>query len=113
MLDSSIVVIGALAAMAWLDWRLMLIVIMLIPAVVIIVWFYQRWSAPAVSKARQLRSEINAQVAESISGMSALQASNAEQRFGERFATTNQLHYRARLDELRANAWLLRPALDF
>jgi len=113
MLDSSIVVLGALAAMAWLDWRLMLIVIMLIPAVVIIVWFYQRWSAPAVSRARQLRSDINAQVAESISGMSTLQASNAEQRFGERFANTNQLHYVARLDELRANAWLLRPALDF
>jgi ATP-binding cassette subfamily B multidrug efflux pump len=113
MLDSSIVVIGALAAMAWLEWRLMLIVTMLIPAVIIIVWFYQRWSAPAVSKARQLRSEINAQVAESINGMSALQASNAECRFGERFAATNQTHYHARLDELRANAWLLRPALDF
>ncbi|MFZ6773153.1 ABC transporter ATP-binding protein [Undibacterium sp. SXout7W] len=113
MLDSSIVVLGALVAMAWLEWRLMLIVTMLIPAVIIIVWFYQRWSAPAVSKARQLRSEINAQVAESINGMSALQASNAEQRFGKRFADTNQLHYAARLDELRANAWLLRPALDF
>jgi len=112
MLDSSIVVLGALTAMALLEWRLMLIVLMLIPAVIIIVWFYQRWSAPAVSKARQLRSEINAQVAESINGMSTLQASNAERRFGERFAKTNQLHYAARLDELRANAWLLRPALD-
>ncbi|MEB0031051.1 ABC transporter transmembrane domain-containing protein [Undibacterium sp. RTI2.1] len=112
MLDSSIVVIGALVAMAWLDWRLMLIVAMLIPAVVIIVWFYQRWSAPAVSRARQLRSEINAQVAESINGMSTLQASNAERRFGARFDATNQQHYHARLDELRANAWLLRPALD-
>lgn len=113
MLDSSIVVIGALAAMAWLEWRLMLIVLMLIPAMIIIVWFYQRWSAPAVARARQLRSEINAQVAESINGMSTLQANNAAGRFGERFATTNQLHYQARLQELRANAWLLRPALDF
>ena len=78
MLDSSIVVLGALLAMAWLDWRLMLIVLLLIPAVVVIVWFYQRWSAPAVSKARQMRSDINAQVAESISGMAALQACNAE-----------------------------------
>jgi ATP-binding cassette subfamily B multidrug efflux pump len=112
MLDSSIVVLGALVAMAWLDWRLMLIVTMLIPAVVIIVWFYQRWSAPAVTRARQLRSEINAQVAESINGMSALQACNAEAGFGERFHNTNQQHYAARLDELRANAWLLRPALD-
>ena len=112
MLDSSIVVIGALAAMAWLDWRLMLIVLTLIPAVVAIVWFYQRWSAPAVSRARQLRSDINAQVAESINGMSAVQASNAEQRFAQRFRGTNQQHYGARMDELRANAWLLRPALD-
>ncbi|MEB0140854.1 MULTISPECIES: ABC transporter ATP-binding protein [unclassified Undibacterium] len=112
MLDSSIVVLGALVAMAWLDWHLMLIVLLLIPAVVIIVWFYQRWSAPAVTRARQLRSEINAQVAESISGMSALQACNAERGFGQRFADTNRLHYTARLDELRANAWLLRPALD-
>jgi ATP-binding cassette subfamily B multidrug efflux pump len=112
MLDSSIVVLGALAAMAWLDWRLMLIVTMLIPAVVVIVWFYQRWSAPAVIRARQLRSEINAQVAESINGMSALQACNAETGFGARFHGTNKQHYTARLDELRANAWLLRPALD-
>lgn len=112
MLDSSIVVLGALLAMAWLDWRLMLIVLMLIPAVVVIVWFYQRWSAPAVTRARQMRSDINAQVAESINGMSALQACNAERAFGERFEATNQQHYGARVDELRANAWLLRPALD-
>jgi ATP-binding cassette subfamily B multidrug efflux pump len=112
MLDSSIVVLGALIAMAWLDWRLMLIVLMLVPAVVVIVWFYQRWSAPAVTRARQMRSEINAQVAESINGMSALQACNAERGFGERFEATNQKHYAARVDELRANAWLLRPALD-
>ncbi|MBI3285528.1 MAG: ATP-binding cassette domain-containing protein [Burkholderiales bacterium] len=112
MLDSSIVVFGALVAMAWLEWRLMLIVAMLVPAVVVIVRFYQRWSAPAVSRARQLRSEINAQVAESINGMSALQASNATQRFAQRFADTNQTHYAARMEELRANAWLLRPALD-
>lgn len=112
MLDSSIVVLGALIAMAWLDWRLMLIVLMLVPAVVVIVWFYQRWSAPAVTRARQMRSDINAQVAESINGMSALQACNAERGFGERFEATNQKHYAARVDELRANAWLLRPALD-
>ncbi len=112
MLDSSIVVLGALLAMAVLDWRLMLIVLMLVPAVFVIVWFYQRWSAPAVARARQMRSDINAQVAESINGMSALQACNAERDFGQRFETTNQVHYGARLDELRANAWLLRPALD-
>ncbi|MET3108205.1 ATP-binding cassette subfamily B multidrug efflux pump [Oxalobacteraceae bacterium GrIS 2.11] len=112
MLDSSIVVLGTLTAMAWLDWRLMLLVATLIPAMVVIVTLYQRWSAPAVARARQLRSDLNAQLAESIAGMSVLQASLADGRFSERFAVTNQSHYRARIDELRANAWLLRPALD-
>ncbi|GAB3459891.1 ABC transporter transmembrane domain-containing protein [Massilia terrae] len=113
ILDSGIVLVGTTAAMAWLDWRLMLIVLALVPAVLGIVWLYQRLSAPAVTRARALRSDINGQMAESIGGMSVLQANNAQERFGARFATTNRAHYKARLSELRANALLLRPALDF
>jgi len=112
MLDSSIVLLGTMAAMAWLDWRLMLIVLCLVPAVVGIVWLYQRLSAPAVTRARALRSDINGQMAESIGGMSVLQANNAASRFAARFAATNDKHYTARVAELRANAFLLRPALD-
>jgi ATP-binding cassette subfamily B protein/ATP-binding cassette subfamily C protein/ATP-binding cassette subfamily B multidrug efflux pump len=112
ILDSSIVLLGTTAAMAWLDWRLMLIVLTLVPAVLGIVWLYQRLSSPAVTRARALRSEINGQMAESIGGMSVLQANNAQARFGSRFADTNQSHYKARVAELRANALLLRPALD-
>eukprot|EP01034_Spumella_vulgaris_P035897 gene35897-44262_t len=112
MLDSTIVLVGTMIAMAWLDWRLMLIVLALLPAVLAIVWLYQRWSAPAVTRARQLRSEINGQMAESIGGMPVLQANNAEARFAARFGKTNAEHYTQRLAEIRANAWLLRPALD-
>ncbi len=112
ILDSSIVLFGTMIAMAWLDWRLMLIVLALVPAVVAIIWLYQRMSAPAVTRARALRSDINGQVAESIGGMAVLQAHNAADRFGERFAATNGAHYTARMAELRANAFLLRPALD-
>jgi len=113
ILDSLIVLVGTLIAMAWLDWRLMLIVLALVPGVVAIVFLYQRLSAPAVTRARAMRSDINGQMAESIGGMPVLQASNAEARFAARFGATNQSHYKARLAELRANAFLLRPALDF
>jgi ATP-binding cassette subfamily B protein/ATP-binding cassette subfamily C protein/ATP-binding cassette subfamily B multidrug efflux pump len=113
ILDSTIVLVGTSIAMAWLDWHLMLIVLALLPAVLAIIWLYQRLSAPAVTRARALRSDINAQMAESIGGMSVLQANNAQQRFGGRFAATNEQHYTARVAELRANAFLLRPALDF
>jgi ATP-binding cassette subfamily B protein/ATP-binding cassette subfamily C protein/ATP-binding cassette subfamily B multidrug efflux pump len=112
MLDSIITLVGMMAMMAWLDWRLMLIVALLVPAVFGIVWLYQRLSAPAVTKSRALRSDLNAQAAESISGMAVVQASGAATAFAERFASTNAAHYQARRLELRANAWLLRPALD-
>ncbi len=66
-----------------------------------------------MARTRERRSELNAQVAESIAGMPVLQASNATARFVERFRALNMAHYRSRKRELRANAWLLRPVLDF
>ncbi|MES2634284.1 MAG: ABC transporter transmembrane domain-containing protein [Pseudomonadota bacterium] len=113
MLDSVIVLLGAMAAMLWLDWRLMLIVATLGPVVILIVLMYQRISAPAVTRTRELRSELNAQMAESIAGMPVLQAANAAGRFEQRFGALNQSHYQSRQQELKANAWLLRPVLDF
>lgn len=112
MLDSSIVVAGTLVAMAFLDWRLMLIIATLVPAMVLVIWAYQRLSAPAVAQARALKSDINAQIAENLGGLAVLQASGALGRFQARFANHNDQHYRARMKEMRANAWLLRPALD-
>jgi ATP-binding cassette subfamily B protein/ATP-binding cassette subfamily C protein/ATP-binding cassette subfamily B multidrug efflux pump len=112
LLDSLIVLAGAGVAMLWLDWRLMLIVALLAPAVAVIVLLYQRLSAPAVALTRELRSELNARMAESISGMAVLQATNAAERFRQRFGAVNEGHYQSRQRELRANAWLLRPVLD-
>ena len=107
------VLFGVTIAMLWLDWRLMLIVLLLVPATVAIVWGYQKLSSGAVTRSRALRSKINAQMAEGIAGMSVLQAAGATHRFADRFARTNDAQYVARMGEVRANAWLLRPALDF
>jgi ATP-binding cassette subfamily B protein/ATP-binding cassette subfamily C protein/ATP-binding cassette subfamily B multidrug efflux pump len=113
LLDSLIVLAGTTVAMLWLDWRLMLVVAGLLPVVALIVALYQRLSGPAVVRNRELRSDLNAQMAESIAGMQVLQASNATGRFREHFAGLNEAHYHSRWRELRANAWLLRPLLDF
>ena len=113
MLDSGIMLTTVLMTMAFLAWRLMLVVALLVPAVAGIVWLYQRLSAPAVARTRALRSDLNAQAAESIAGMAVIQASGAAARFARQFGATNQAHWVSRQVELRANAWLLRPALDF
>lgn len=113
MLVGVTLLIGVVIAMLWLDWRLMLVVLLLVPITAAIVWAYERLSAAAAARTRELRSDINAQMAEGIAGMSVLQAAGAVRRFAARFARTNDLHYAARRETLRANAWLLRPALDF
>ena len=113
MLESVITLATMMVAMAFLSWRLMLIVATLVPAVLCIVWLYQRLSAPAVARSRALRSEINAQAGETIAGMAVVQANGAGERFASKFSATNEAYFDARRSELRANAWLLRPALDF
>jgi ATP-binding cassette subfamily B multidrug efflux pump len=112
MLDSIIMLLSMMVTMAFLDWRLMLVVLLLVPAVLGIVWLYQHFSAPAVALSRSLRSDLNAQTSESIAGMVVLQATGATTAYGQRYAELNEAHYRSRLSELKANAWLLRPMLD-
>lgn len=112
MLDSVIMVSSLLVTMALLNWRLMLVVLLLVPAVLGIVALYRHLSAAAVAQTRALRSDLNAQTAESIAGMPVLQATGASVAYGARYARLNEAHYRSRKAELRANAWLLRPMLD-
>jgi ATP-binding cassette subfamily B protein/ATP-binding cassette subfamily C protein/ATP-binding cassette subfamily B multidrug efflux pump len=112
MLDAVVMLATLIVTMAFLDWRLMLIVVALGPAVVGIVTLYRKLSAPAVARTRELRGELNVQTAEAIGGMSVLQATGAIQRYRERYARLNESHLQSRRRELRANAWLLRPALD-
>lgn len=112
MLDAVVMLATLIVTMAFLDWRLMLIVVALGPAVVGIVTLYRKLSAPAVARTRELRGELNVQTAEAIGGMSVLQATGAIERYRERYARLNASHLQSRRRELRANAWLLRPALD-
>ena len=112
MLDAVIMLAIMLVTMAVLDVRLMLISAVMVPAVIGVVVGYGRLSGPAVARTRELRSQLNAQTAESIGGMVALQATGATVRYGQRYAQVNEAHYGSRQVELRANAWLLRPALD-
>ncbi len=112
VLQGATVLAGAVLAMAWLDWRLMLIMLVLIPVMTLIVWIYRRFSATAVAQTREWRSAINAQMAESMSGMALLQATGSAGRYAASFARTNHQYYGSRMREIRANAFLLRPALD-
>ncbi|MFC6671739.1 ABC transporter ATP-binding protein [Marinobacterium aestuariivivens] len=112
VLTNLILLVGIIVAMGLLDVRLMLISLLLVPTVVGVIYLYQRLSGPAVSETRQLRSDINASISESIAGMPVIQAGNQQQRFCSGFGQLNERYYRARMKSIRASALLLRPAID-
>ena len=112
VMSNLILLIGILVAMALLDLQLMLASALLIPTVVGVIYLYEKFSGPAVQHSRHLRSEINANVSESIAGMSVLQATNQQQRFVEQFDSVNDDYYRARMRTIKVSAFLLRPAID-
>ncbi|QIZ76719.1 ABC transporter ATP-binding protein [Ferrimonas lipolytica] len=113
VLGNVMLLIGILVAMAILNVKLMLIALGLIPAVLLIIYLYQKISGKVVAESRALRSDINANLAESIGGMTVLQATNQQQRFADKFSQLNQRYYIARLKTIKASGALLRPAISF
>ncbi len=112
VLTNIIMLIGILIAMAILDVKLMLISMALIPAVIILIYLYQRFSVKVVSESRQLRSDINATINESISGMSIIQATNQQQAKLTQFEQINNRYYTTRIRAITIGSFLLRPAIN-
>lgn len=105
-------IIGVIIAMAILDWQLMIICLLFVPVVAILMWFYQRLSAPLFHRARGLLSDINAKLHESIQGMRVVQLSGQQPRFQRNFSSLAENHYQARRRNAHLDAWLLRPLVD-
>ncbi|QSX32918.1 ATP-binding cassette domain-containing protein [Shewanella avicenniae] len=113
VLSNVILLIGILVAMAILDLQLMLIALFLLPTVMALIYVYQQFSVKVVSESRQLRSDINATVSESISGMSVIQATNQQQVKLAQFDDINSRYYSTRLKAVTVGSLLLRPAINF
>ncbi|TCS40366.1 ABC transporter ATP-binding protein [Reinekea marinisedimentorum] len=111
--QNTVRVIGILIAMAFLDLRLMWICAMLIPVVLVLMFTYQKLSTPVFQRVRSLLSDINARLNESIEGMSVIQLMNQQQAFSKAFSKTSTDHYRAKIQNIIIDGFLLRALVDF
>ncbi|MGY5612495.1 ABC transporter ATP-binding protein [Vibrio brasiliensis] len=112
VLANIILLIGILTAMAILDLQLMLVALVLIPAVIGLIYLYQRFSVKVVTQSRQLRSDINSTMNESISGMAVIQATNQQGIKLSQFDEINDHYYDTRLKTVTVASLLLRPAIN-
>lgn len=105
-------IIGIIIAMAFLDWRLMLPCLFMVPAVITIMTVYNVRSSPRVKAVRRFLGDINARLSESIQGIRVIQLFSQAAHFEHEFATVSNQHYQARLSNLKLDALLLRPLID-
>ncbi|GAB3527381.1 SmdB family multidrug efflux ABC transporter permease/ATP-binding protein [Photobacterium alginatilyticum] len=102
-----------LVVMSMLSWRLTMVVLVLLPAVVAVMVLYQRKSADAYRKMRDLLADINASMSESIQGMSLIQLMRQEQAFSKQFSSLTRRHLESQIGVMKLNGLMLRPLIDF
>lgn len=105
-------ILGVYVAMFILDVRLATFCLILLPLIIYIIHLYRKISSVVYMNMREYLSQLNARLAESLSGMSIIQAFRQEGRFNDEFDEINAKHYQAMRKNTKMNSLLLRPVID-
>lgn len=111
-LQAVFMLIGVYIALFSLDVKLAFMSLLLLPLFMAIVIIYRRYSTDFYSDLRERLSQLNAKIAESLSGMGMIQAFRQENRLEEEFDDINEKHYRAGMRNIKFDGILLSPAID-
>ncbi|MDP4087170.1 MAG: ABC transporter ATP-binding protein [Bacillota bacterium] len=111
-IQSGVLLIGILIAMATLNLRLALFCILFIPLIVLVMSLFRKYSSRSYSTMRERLSALNAKLSESLQGMSIIQVFRQEKRLRKEFGEINEQHYQAGMRNIKVNGLLLRPAVD-
>src|SRR5690606_26010333 len=100
-LQAIFVIIGVYIALFSLDVKLSFISMILLPLFLAIIIVYRRYSADFYQDIRERLSQLNAKIAESLSGMGMIQAFRQEERLSKEFDDINEGHYRAGMRNIK------------
>ncbi|MGA9174306.1 MAG: ABC transporter transmembrane domain-containing protein, partial [Thermoactinomyces sp.] len=112
-MQNIVFIVAVFFAMLWLDVRMTLWCLLLLPVAMILMQTYRHFSFKVYRVIRQKLSQMNAKLNESIMGMTIIQAFGQEERLKGEFGQLNEAHYRAAIKNLKLFGLLLRPATQF
>lgn len=112
-LMAAFMMVSSLVMMIILDIRLALFASIMIPIIVLVIAVYRKFSARFFSYTRQLLSDLNAKIAESIEGMKIIQVFNQEDRLQREFRKINEEHFDYNMRTIRLDGLLLSPMMNF
>ncbi|WP_100399228.1 ABC transporter ATP-binding protein [Bacillus sp. FJAT-44742] len=105
--------IGVFIAMFYLNARLAILCLFLLPVIFGLMYVYRRLSARFYGAMSGKLSQLNGKINESIQGMTIIQAFRQQKRMRREFEQVNEEHHRAWLKGMKLDGLLLRPAVDF
>jgi ATP-binding cassette, subfamily B, multidrug efflux pump len=92
--------VGIMAVMVALDWRLALVTFAVIPLFFVLTNWFRQGARASFRETRRWVARINAFLQENLSGMSVVQLFRREERNREAFASINRRHYDANMQAI-------------
>ncbi|HEU5141248.1 MAG TPA: ABC transporter ATP-binding protein [Bacillales bacterium] len=108
-----IFLIGIFIGMFFLNVRLALFCLALIPIILALMYFYRRMSSKVYHLSREKLSQLNAKLNESLQGMNIIQALRQQKRMRQEFGKINSEHNSAMVKRIKLDSLLLEPAVNF
>ncbi len=109
ILRSVVKMVGIFIALAMLDLRLMLLMVLIVPMLLVSMHLYQKYSHPVVHGVREKLADINTLLGESLVNMGVIQAANREQTLMAAFSDSNRGWRDFRKQEINVNSLFLMP----
>lgn len=103
---------SALVAMFTTSVKITWATLALLPFLVFIIWFYQKYSSTVYRRMRENLSQLNTKISESLVGIGVIQQFRQEKRIESEFEKTNNDYLFARFSMIRMNSLLLNPIIN-
>ena len=102
-----VTLVAIMVALFFMDVRLALISVSVIPFLLIFLFFWQRWARRSFIKVRQAISAVNASLQENISGVRVIQSLSREELNSQQFEHVNNAHFEANMQSVRFSAGMM------
>jgi len=112
LVQNTLILIGSAAVLFYLDWRLALATLSVIPAMAVATAIFRIRSSHAYRAVRERLGHVTATLAEDIAGMRVVQSFTRESARRRNFEEVNA-HYRAANQETVVNSGVYFPFVDF
>ncbi|CAK6713776.1 putative fused ATPase and permease component of metabolite ABC transporter [Vibrio harveyi] len=112
VVKNAVMILVMLGVMFYMSWKLTIVVLVLLPIVIGFMYLFKKLSTESYRNMRDLLTDINANLSESIQGMSVVQLMQQEERFNKQFNGLTAGHLVASKKVIRLNGFLLRPLMD-